>query len=140
MRWRVMAVILSLALLGIPTVAPAAGAPKIITITAKEFTFTPFKITAKVEQRVQIRVSNKGTMDHEFLSTIFKAAEDVVVKVEGVNVEAEELEEVEVEPGHSVTIELTPTKAGTYAFWCAEKSNGKLHRDLGMKGTITVTR
>ncbi len=47
---------------------------------------------------------------------------------------------VEFAPGRAVTVEFTPLKAGKFAFWCAEQTNGKLHRDLGMKGTLTVRR
>ena len=89
---------------------------------------------------MKIQITNKGTMNHEFISPLFKAAKDVEIKVEGAKVEAREIEEVEFPTGKTVTIELTPTKAGTFQFWCGEKADGKLHRDLGMKGTIQVTR
>ncbi len=140
MRWTVSAILVLLALLLLPANAPAGAATKSVSLTAKEFSFTPAKITVKVGQRLEIRLTNAGKMDHEFLSTVFKAAEDVEIKAEGVKVEADEVEEVEVEPGHTAIIELTPKRTGTFAFWCAEKFEGKLHRDLGMRGTITVTR
>jgi uncharacterized cupredoxin-like copper-binding protein len=120
-----------------PTV-PASESIRTIAISAKEFSFTPTSLTLKTGQRVALRITDKGKMDHEFLSTLFGAAKDVEIKAEGVKVEADEVEEVEFEPDHTVIIELTPTKAGTYTFWCAEKTSGKLHRDLGMKGTISV--
>ncbi len=140
MRWTVPTVILLLALLFAPSGAPAGQAAKVVSLTAKEFSFTPAKIMVKVGQRLQFRLTNNGKMDHEFLSTLFKAAEDVEIKTEGIKVEADEVEEVEVEAGHTAIIELTPKRTGKFAFWCAEKFEGKLHRDLGMKGTITVVR
>lgn len=139
MRWSIiLAVLITLPLL--PAAAPAAESVKTIAVTAKEFSFTPNAIVLKAGQRVAIRLTNGGTMDHEFVSPLLKSARDVEVKAEGVKVEGDEIEEVEVEPGHSVTIEFTVTKAATFTFWCAEKFKGKLHRDLGMKGTITVRR
>lgn len=128
------------ALLLVPSGVPAGEAAKVVPLTAKEFNFTPAKITGKVGQRLQVRLTNKGKMDHEFLSTLFKTAEDVEIKSAGVRVEVGAVEEVEVEAGHTAIIELTPKWTGTFAFWCAERFEGKLHRDLGMRGTITVTR
>lgn len=138
MRWVTAAVLVLVASLLAVGGAPAGETT--VSLTAKEFSFTPAAVMTKAGQRVVLRITNKGTVDHEFLSSLFKAAKDVEIKVEGAKVEADEVEEVEFEPGHTVTIEFTPTKPGTYAFWCAEKFKGKLHRDLGMKGTITVTR
>ncbi len=140
MRWTTgTALVITLAMLWVPAASATAPA-KAISLVAKEFSFTPKTVTLKVGQHAVLRLTNQGTMDHEFLSTLFKAAKDVEVKAEGVRVEADEVEEVEFEPGKTVTIELTPTKPGTYTFWCAEVTNGKLHRDLGMKGMIKVTR
>ncbi len=120
--------------------APASETAKSVIMAAAEYGFAPSAIAVKVGQRLEIRITNKGKMDHEFLSTLFKAAKDVEIKVEGVKVEADGVEEVEFEPGKTVLIELTPTKAGTFQFWCGEKFQGKLHRDLGMKGAVQVTR
>lgn len=130
-------VFLVIALLSIT--ATAGESTKTVSLTAKEFLFAPNTMTFKVGQRVAIRLTNRGTMDHEFISPLLKEAKDVEVKAAGVKVEGE-IEEVEVERGHAATIEFTPSKAGTFDFWCGEKLKGKLHRDLGMKGTITVTR
>jgi uncharacterized cupredoxin-like copper-binding protein len=127
-------------LLALTPAAPSAGAVKTVTLTASEFRFAPASVTLKVGQRVALQVTNRGGMDHEFLSSLLKAARDVEIKVEGGKAEVKEVEEVEVEPRHTVTVEFTPTRPGTYAFWCAETFQGKLHRDLGMRGTITVTR
>ncbi len=140
MRWLVGLVLVPALMLAFQPAAPAGETAKSVVMAAAEYGFAPSTVTAKVGQRLEIRITNKGKMDHEFLSGLFKAAKDVEIKVEGVKVEADEVEEVEFEPGKTVLIELTPTKAGTFQFWCGEKFQGKLHRDLGMKGTIQVTR
>lgn len=120
-------------------VAGSAGpSATTVTVVAREFSFAPSQITARRGQRLVLRITNQGTMDHEFLSTVFRFAKDVEVEAAGVKVEAEELEEVEFEPGRTVEIAFTPTRAGTFPFWCAERFQGRLHRDLGMRGVIRV--
>jgi len=122
------------------TAAGSAGpSPRTVAITAREFSFAPSRITARRGQRLVLRITNQGTMDHEFLSTVFRTAKDVAVETSGVKVEAGELEEVELEPGRTVEIAFTPTQAGTFPFWCAERFPGRLHRDLGMRGVLQVT-
>ncbi|HEV8353126.1 MAG TPA: cupredoxin domain-containing protein [bacterium] len=144
MRW-LSAVALVLAVALIPSaVSPAAEMVRTVSVTAKEFSFTPSRIALKAGGRVALRITNRGTMDHEFVSPgLFAAVEDIAIRASGVNVEADEVEEVELEPGRTVTIEFTVKKtarAQTIQFWCGEKLKGKLHRDLGMRGTITVVR
>ena len=114
-------------------------APKIRTVAVvmQEFRFVPNAITLKVGQPVVIRFTNKGTMEHEFVSPdFFRAAREVAVS----GGEFEDGKEVHAAKGSTVTVRLTPTRTGRYRFWCAEKFRGKLHRDLGMRGAITVTR
>ncbi len=141
-RFDAMVLIMGLLMgvLFLPLAAPAAQATKTVSLTAKEFSFTPASVTLKVGQRVALKLTNEGTVNHEFLSTILNAAKDVEIKVDDVRVAAGKVEEVEFAPRRTVIVEFTPLKAGKFAFWCAEQTNGKLHRDLGMKGTLTVGR
>lgn len=120
--------------------APATPAARpgthTIAVTMAEFRFTPSTIRLKVGQPAIIRLTNKGTVEHEFVSpTLFHAARGVAVS----GAELEEGEEVHVAKGKTVTIRLTPTRTGTFRFWCGETFKGKLHRDLGMRGVVTVT-
>ncbi|HEV8339724.1 MAG TPA: cupredoxin domain-containing protein [bacterium] len=122
-----------------PGVSTPAAKPAIrtIAITLAEFRFTPSAITVKVGQPIILRLTNKGTMEHEFVSpTFFAAARGVAVS----GGELEDGEEIHVARGKTVTIRLTPTRTGPFRFWCGEKLKGKLHRDLGMRGVLTVTR
>lgn len=117
--------------------AIAAAKPTTIVLTMKEFGFSPARVSVKVNRVVRIQLTNKGTMSHEFVSpALFKNSRGV--KVTGARLK--EGSEVEIERGKRATIEIVPTKVGTYAFWCGEKFKGKLHRDLGMKGTLRVSR
>jgi len=127
-------------LLALGREAPSGEVVKTVALTASEFKFTPASLAVKVGERLALVISNRGGMRHEFLSPLLKSARDIEIKVDGVKAEVGSVEEVEVEPRHTVTIEVTATRAGTYTFWCGETFHGKLHRDLGMKGTITVTR
>lgn len=121
-------------------VAQAGDEVKTLSMSAQEFRFVPNTVTVRVGQPIRLVLTNKGTMSHEFVSPIFKASKDVQILSQGIRVESDEVGEVEFARGKAVTVELTPTKAGRFEFWCAEKAGGKLHRDLGMKGTIVVTK
>ena len=144
MRWIGAVALLVAATLAPLTVAPAAEMTKTVSIAGKEFSFTPSRITLKAGERIALQITNRGTMDHEFVSPgLFELADDVEIHASGVSVEAGDVEEVELEPGRTVTIEFTVPKtarAQTIQFWCGETLKGKLHRDLGMRGTITIAR
>lgn len=133
------ALIMSL-LLGALLTPAQAGEPKSIAISAQEFRFTPTTITVRAGERIKLVLTNKGTVAHEIVSPLLKASKDMEVQSQGIKVEGDEIGEVEFARGKTVTIELTPTRAGRFEFWCGEKTGGKLHRDLGMKGTIVVTK
>jgi uncharacterized cupredoxin-like copper-binding protein len=133
--------LLSVLLLGSSlTVAQAGDEPKSIAISAQEFRFTPNTVTVRAGQRIKLVLTNKGTVPHEFVSPLFKASKDLEIQSQGIKVEGDEIGEVEFARGKVVTVELTPTSAGRFQFWCGEKVGNKLHRDLGMKGTIVVTK
>jgi uncharacterized cupredoxin-like copper-binding protein len=137
---RKMAAAIAMLLLG--GLLPAYGAqePKTITIIAQEYRFSPNTIKLQAGQRVRLVLENHGTVNHEFVSPIFKNAKDVQLRSPGIKVEGDDIAEVEFAKGKIVTIDLTPAKTGTFQFWCGEQVGGKLYRDLGMRGTATVTR
>ena len=139
MRWSgaVVAVMLAGAML---PAGYAGEEVKTIAISTREFVFTPNQLTVHAGQRVRILFSNRGTVNHEFVSPILKAAKDVEVSSQGVTVEGDGIGEVNFARGKVAALELTPTKVGTFQFWCAETTAGRSHRDLGMRGTITVVK
>lgn len=126
--------------LGALVPAHAAEEAKTITITAREYKFSPSAIKLRAGQRVQLILENRGTVNHEFVSPIFKSAKDLEIRSQGVKVEGEGISEVEFGKGKVVEIEFTPSQTGTFQFWCGEKIGGKLHRDLGMRGTAAVAK
>ena len=139
MRWSGAAAAVVL----VGTILPIAYAGeevKTIAISTQEYVFAPNQLTVHAGQRVRILFSNRGTVNHEFVSPILKAAKDVDVSSQGVTVEGDEIGEVNFARGKVAALELTPTKVGTFQFWCAQTTAGRSHRDLGMRGTIIVVK
>ncbi len=139
MRWSGALVAVMLAGAMLPA-GYAGEKVKTITISTQEFIFSPNKLTVHVGQPVRLVFSNRGTVNHEFVSPILNAAKDVDVSSQGVTVEGDEIGEVNFARGKVAALEMTPTKVGTFQFWCAQTTAGKSHRDLGMRGTIAVVK
>lgn len=85
---------------------------KEISITSRNFSFSPKTLTLKEGQPVKITFQNRGT--HTF-----------TIDELGVNKSL---------TGSSSTVEFTPTRSGTYEFYCAVPG----HRQQGMLGALTV--
>jgi plastocyanin len=104
--------------------APASAAPGtpvpsgVVTIDAKEYTFTPSAITVPAGS-VNFSVRNAGNEAHQF--DIYQGE----TRLDGIP---------SFPAGATRNVSVT-LAAGDYAFLC--KLNG--HDQLGMKGTLTVT-
>ncbi|MDR5694804.1 MAG: cupredoxin domain-containing protein [Armatimonadota bacterium] len=131
------------------------GAPKKqeITIQLIEFAFKPNRITLTKGVPVELKLSNKGSVTHEFMvyappkagmsmeelekwaeeKSYFKGVE-VTVEGAGIEVVGKDIFEVEIEKGKSVEIKFTPIKAGTFEIGCHLPG----HYEAGMKGTMVV--
>ena len=101
------------------TKAPASGG-KTFNVSASEFQFTPNKFDATVGQKLTFKVTNKGTVEHNF----------VVLSPDG----SQELAKMSTQPGETKTLEFTPTEAATYPIDC----NIAGHKEAGMVGELTV--
>ena len=88
-----------------------------ITIEGSEFKFDKATLTVKKGQPVTVTLKNVGKMPHDFV-------------IDELNVRTKQ-----IKSGETDTVQFTSDKAGTYEYYC---SVGK-HRQMGMKGTITVT-
>jgi plastocyanin len=86
-----------------------------ITVEAGGFYFKPNQIRVKQGEKVKITISNKGGV-HDFV-------------IDELNVKTEM-----IQGGASTTVEFTPTKKGTFEFYCSVGN----HRQMGMKGTLIV--
>jgi plastocyanin len=102
------------------TSTPATGTPKgavkEFTVTGKNFSFAPATMAVKQGDRVRITfVNDSGTHD---------------LRVDGYNVGTKV-----IQGGASETFEFVADKTGSFEYYC---SVGQ-HRQMGMKGTLTVT-
>jgi uncharacterized cupredoxin-like copper-binding protein len=103
------------------TQAPASsGGTRNFNVTATEFEFKPNKFEAKIGQKVTFKVTNKGTVEHNF----------VILSPDG----SQELTKITTQPGETKSLEFTPTEAVTYQIDC----NIAGHKEAGMVGELIV--
>jgi plastocyanin len=94
----------------------SSSSSKSTIVSGSEFMFSPSTLTAKVGEQVTVTFKNIGSYPHNFM-------------IKDLNVASKT-----IQPGGSDTVTFTPTKAGTYTYYCAVDS----HDSKGMKGTLTV--
>ncbi|MFZ2682303.1 MAG: cupredoxin domain-containing protein [Patescibacteria group bacterium] len=94
----------------------AEGAVKEFTITGGNFAFTPDVMTVKKGDTVRITFKNDDGF-HDLVIDEFAVATK------------------QIQAGASEVVEFVADKAGTFEYYC---SVGK-HREMGMKGVLTVT-
>ncbi len=144
------AIVLVLLMFGV-----AAGAAKEqkVTITLKEFSFTPARVTLQADVPAEIVLVNKGKVEHEFLvydtpkgkisdwdeyvmaNTYFKDMGEVEGEFEGTGaVAGTRIFEVEVKPGKVAELKFTPARKGAFEIACHVTG----HYEAGMKGVLVV--
>jgi len=89
---------------------------RVIEIQASNWTFTPSSVTAKVGEKVQLKITNVS------------GAHGILSKDLGVDLKLAE--------GETGTVDLPTDKAGTFSFRCNVMC-GEGHKD--MTGTITIS-
>lgn len=95
--------------------AGSAEASKTIKVDAKNFSFSPTKITVKKGESVKIQLVNAEGF-HDFVIDEFNVKTEKI----GANQTAE--------------VTFTPDKTGSFEYYCSVGS----HRQMGMKGILTV--
>jgi plastocyanin len=100
--------------------APSASGTKTFNVDATEFSFAPNTFSATVGDQISFKVTNKGTVDHNF----------VILNADG----SQELAKMEVKVGTTNTLNFTPTAAGEYQIDC----NLPGHKEAGMTAKLTV--
>ncbi len=96
------------------------GGGKTINVSATEFEFKPNQFEGKVGEKVTFKVTNKGTVEHNF----------VILSPDG----SQELTKLTTQPGETKSLEFTPTEAVTYQIDC----NIAGHKEAGMVGELVV--
>jgi uncharacterized cupredoxin-like copper-binding protein len=112
--------------------------PQEIRLNAKEFGFSPTRFEVTAGQPVHLTLHNGGALEHDF--SVMEIP--VTLHSEGDPMAGHEMEGMEEEPalhmvaaaGEDSTLEFTPTKPGTYEFFCGVPG----HKGSGMTGTLVV--
>lgn len=92
------------------------GEARNITLTGKEFSFEPPKLTVKAGEKINLTLKNNGNAPHTFA-------------IEGTSVTTPI-----VQPGKETTITFSMDTAGKYTFFCSVAG----HKDAGMQGDLIV--
>ena len=103
-----------------PASSGSSSGGKTINVSATEFSFTPNTFEAKVGQKVTFKVTNKGTVEHNF----------VIFSPDG----SQELAQITTQPGETKSLEFTPAEAATYPIDC----NIAGHKEAGMVGELVA--
>ena len=117
----------AVAALALIMISPAAAQPRTETITLYSFGYTPKNIRLPAGREVTLNFVNRSNSGHDFTAPSFFASSRIVsgqVK-DG---------EIGMGPGQSRTVTLVP-RAGSYKVHCSHF----FHKQMGMKGTITVS-
>jgi plastocyanin len=105
--------------------SPAAPGSEAVTVTLADHRFTPDRLEVRVGQPVALTLVNRDRITPHNITLLNKAA--------GLDIDTD------VPAGTSVTVEFTPSAAGTYTFYCDKKLPFlKSHREQGMEGTLIV--
>lgn len=108
----------------VATVGP--GGVQKVEITGGGYWFKPNHIVVKADSPVELTVSKEpGVIPHDIAMNSPEAGMDFA---EGLSTTPK-------------VIKFTPTKPGTYPFYCSKKSPfGKTHKERGMEGVIEVVQ
>lgn len=124
----------------------AAAGARIIEVTMNEFTFSPSSITLAPGERVTLRFTNSGTLEHEFMAGRGAIpsrgyTEDWIAKAGAAT--AAHTHPGEVHAGQGVRVAaswygtltvVVPDEKGRYEFGCFVQG----HYEAGMKGALVV--
>jgi uncharacterized cupredoxin-like copper-binding protein len=111
--------------------APAlAQTAQTISVSLADYTFTPSSLTLTAGVTYHLHFTNGGTKNHNFSAPQFFAASQLAADEQAKIKDGA----VAVDSGQAVDIDITPGKAGSYAFTCTHF----MHNMMGMHGTITV--
>lgn len=109
-----------------------------LTVEAVDLGFTPTTLEVTAGKPVKLTLQNNGALDHDFSIMEFPmvgtAAETGGMDHDMGEAGAEPELHLAVAAGQNGTLEFTPSKPGTYEFWCTVAG----HKEAGMTGTLVV--
>jgi len=105
-----------------------------LTVELSDFAITPNQLSVPAGSEIQIRVANKGTVEHNFY--IMQYGVDVGDMFDEEDI-ANAYWEVDAQPDESVELSFTaPDQPGTYQIVCGMPG----HLQAGMVGTLEVVK
>ncbi|WP_034658613.1 plastocyanin/azurin family copper-binding protein [Robertmurraya massiliosenegalensis] len=105
-----------------------------INVQTLQFTYIPSKIVLKKGQRVSVTLNNSDSIEHDLEIKNFPTINKISEKHEGHSIKNQDLH-LHASAEEQTEMSFTPTKAGTYEFYCTVPG----HKEKGMVGLIIVT-
>jgi uncharacterized cupredoxin-like copper-binding protein len=140
-RAAILAIMFTLLLAACGQSQSATSAPQALSVAAKEFAFMPAALTAKAGQPITISLQNTGAVEHDWsireieISGEAKSSGDASSGHTMGGMGDEPKLHVAAGIGNKGTLTFTPSKPGTYEYYCTVAG----HKEAGMVGTLTVT-
>lgn len=136
-----LAVVLTLLLAACGQSQSAASTSQTLSVTAKEFAFVPAALSVQAGQPVTISLQNTGAVEHDWSVPEIEISGEA--KSSGDTPSGHMMGDAGDEPklhvaasiGGKGTLTFTPSKPGTYEYYCTVAG----HKEAGMVGTLTVT-
>jgi uncharacterized cupredoxin-like copper-binding protein len=140
-RAAILAVVFTLLLAACGQSQSTVSAAQALAVAAKEFAFEPAALAAKAGQPVTISLQNTGAVEHDW------SIREIEISGEATNsgdattghtmggMGDEPKLHVAAGTGGKGTLTFTPSKPGTYEYYCSVAG----HKEAGMVGTLTVT-
>jgi plastocyanin len=91
-----------------------SNAGQTVKVKASDFSFTPGKLTATINDPFDLVLTNAGDAPHTFTIDEFDL-------------------DAEVAAGEEMTVSVTPSDSGEFSYYC------RFHRQQDMQGSITVS-
>jgi uncharacterized cupredoxin-like copper-binding protein len=111
-----------------PAFAANGSQPRLVTVIASEYQFSPAKLTFKRNVAYRLHLENHGKELHEFHAPDFFKAIELGDRA----VLNADKTEILVHPGEAKDLTFVPKKSGRYKLICSD------HDWAGMTGAITV--
>ena len=133
--------VLLLASLALAACSGGSSSPNEIVVKAEALKYNPATIEVTAGKPVKLTFDNADSVDHdisimEFPMEMTGATQAPMAGHDMGNMGGMQPElHVAALMGQTATLEFTPTKPGTYEFFCTVAG----HKEAGMQGTLTVT-
>ncbi len=134
-----------LTLAAVPAIAlvlTACAGPRVqeVSLTAVGMAFQPNTLEVTAGMPVRLTMTNEDALEHDFsiLEIPMETMGATALPMEGHDMGGMTVDpqlHMAVAMGMSNTVEFTPSRPGTYEFYCTVPG----HREAGMVGTLTVS-